>query len=581
MSVTRFEVWAPNAQSVGLWLRGERLEMAPDGGGWFGLATQAAHGDDYSFSLDGGDRLPDPRSPYQPEGPHGPSRVVDHGAFGWTDDNWRGAPLASAIVYELHVGTFTREGTFDAAIERLDQLVELGVTAVELLPVAEFSGNHGWGYDGVDLFAPHHAYGGPDGLKRLVDACHSRGLAVIMDVVYNHLGPSGNYLSQFGPYFTDRYATPWGEAINFDGPGSPAVRAFFIENALMWLDDYHCDGLRLDAVHAILDSSALHILEELAMAVERLSSTIGRQLFLIAESDLNDPRIIRTREAGGYGIDAQWSDDFHHALHACITGETNGYYSDFGDLEHLAIALQEAFVYGGRYSPFRDRVHGRKPIGIDGKRFLGYIQNHDQIGNRATGDRLSAIVSPELVKVAAALVFTAPFVPMIFQGEEWGASTPFIYFTNHPDEGLGRAVSEGRKREFAAFGWDPSSIPDPQDPETFHRSKLDWDEIDDPPHKEILEWHRRLIDLRKRTPDLSDGDLEGVQVYFDEAERTLVMQRGDVTVVCNFSDAAVSVAAEGNGADPALTSGPTPEWKDGVLTLPPTSVSIWVATDPA
>jgi maltooligosyltrehalose trehalohydrolase len=579
MSVTRFEVWAPNAERVELSLREDRLEMAPEGGGWFSLAADAAHGDDYGFSLDGGDPLPDPRSPHQPHGPHGPSRVVDHGAFEWTDDMWRGAPLASAVVYELHIGTFTPEGTFDAAIARLDQLVELGVTAVELLPVAEFSGDHGWGYDGVDLFAPHHAYGGPDGLKRLVDACHSRGLAVIMDVVYNHLGPSGNYLSQFGPYFTDRYATPWGEAINFDGPGSAAVRAFFIENALMWLDDYHCDGLRLDAVHAILDSSALHILEELAVAVERLSSSIGRHLFLIAESDLNDPRIIQTREAGGYGIDAQWSDDFHHALHACITGETNGYYSDFGDLEHLAIALQEAFVYGGRYSPSRDRVHGRKPVGINGRRFLGYIQNHDQIGNRATGDRLSAIVPPDLLKVAAALVFTAPFVPMIFQGEEWGASTPFLYFTNHPDEELGRAVSEGRKREFAAFGWDPDSIPDPQDPETFHRSKLNWDELDDSPHKEILEWHRQLIDLRKSLPDLSDGNLEAVQVFFDEAERTLVMQRGDVTVVCNFSDEVVAVSAEGDGADPALTSGPTPTWKDGVLTLPPTSVSIWVATD--
>ena len=556
--------------------------MESEGGGWFAIETDATAGDDYGFSLDGADALPDPRSPWQPNGPHELSRVVDHSAFGWTDGLWKGSPLAGAVIYELHIGTFTAEGTFDAAIERLPYLRDLGITAVELMPVAEFSGEHGWGYDGVDLFAPHHAYGGPDGLKRLVDACHAQGIAVIMDVVYNHLGPSGNYLSRFGPYFTQRYATPWGEAINFDGPGSAGVRAFFIENALMWLDDYHCDGLRLDAVHAILDSSALHILEEIAMNVERLSNHLGRDLFLIAESDLNDPRIIQRREAGGYGMDAQWSDDFHHALHACITGETNGYYADFGEIEHLATALQEAFVYGGRYSPFRDRVHGRAPVGISGSRFLGYIQNHDQIGNRARGDRLSAIVPPDLLKVAAALVFTAPFVPMLFQGEEWGASTPFLYFTDHPDVELGRAVSEGRKREFEAFGWDPASIPDPQDRETFLRSKLDWDETEREPHSDMLDWYRQLIALRRALPELTDGDLAAVEVVFDEQQRALVLQRGGVTVACNFSDDAVEVPAEGSDAvPPTLTSGEQPEWDNGALLLPPTSVSIWIAPGPA
>ena len=571
----RFEVWAPFAEQVDLILSDQTIPMDSEGGGWFAVDAAAEHGADYGFSLDGTDALPDPRSPWQPSGPHELSRFVDHERFAWNDANWRGAPLASAIIYELHIGTFTPEGTFDAAIERLDHLVELGITAVELLPVAEFSGDHGWGYDGVDLFAPHHAYGGPDGLKRLVDGCHARGLAVIMDVVYNHLGPSGNYLGRFGPYFTDRYATPWGQAVNFDGPGSAAVRAFFIENALTWLDDYHCDGLRIDAIHAILDASATHILEEIATNVERLENHLGRDLFLIAESDLNDPRVVQRRELGGYGLDAQWSDDFHHALHAVVTGETAGYYADFGSVAHLAMALEEAFVYGGRYSPFRDRVHGRPPVGIPGTRFLGYIQNHDQVGNRAKGERLSSMVPPELCKVAAAVVLTAPFVPMLFQGEEWGASSPFQYFTSHPDHDLGRAVSEGRKREFEAFGWDPGEIPDPQDPETFERSKLNWDELGNPPHAELLEWYRDLIALRKRVPELGDGDLSSVMTFFDEDQNALVMQRGGITVACNFSDSPAEVPAErGDSTELLMTSGDKPEWSGDVLVLPPTSVTI-------
>ncbi|MDP9068922.1 MAG: malto-oligosyltrehalose trehalohydrolase [Actinomycetota bacterium] len=574
----RFEVWAPYAQRVELVLDGGRIPMSSTGGGWFEADADAAPGAHYGFSLDGGDPLPDPRSAWQPNGPHALSRVVDHSAFEWSDGGWRGSPLAAGVIYELHIGTFTDEGTFEAAIGRLPHLVDLGVTAVELLPVAEFSGDHGWGYDGVDLFAPHHAYGEPDDLKRLVDACHAHGLAVIMDVVYNHLGPSGNYLGQYGPYFTERYATPWGQAVNFDGAGSAAVRAFFIENALMWLDDYHCDGLRLDAVHAILDSSALHILEEIAINVERLANHLGRDLFTIAESDLNDPRVIQRREAGGYGMDAQWSDDFHHALHSVITGETNGYYSDFGNVEHLAIALEEAFVYGGRYSAYRDRVHGRKPVGIPGKRFLAYIQNHDQIGNRATGNRLSAIVPPDLLKVAAALVLTSPFVPMLFQGEEWGATTPFLYFTNHPDEELGRAVSEGRKREFEAFGWDPASIPDPQDPGSFRRSKLNWDEMNEWPHEEVLEWHRALIGLRREVPALGDGDLEAVVTAFDEDQRALVVQRGPVVIAANFSDSDIEVPVEnGDALELLLSSSEETEWRDDALLLPPTSVAIWSA----
>jgi maltooligosyltrehalose trehalohydrolase len=378
----------------------------------------------------------------------------------------------ASLIYELHVGTFSPEGTFDGVRAKLDHLVDLGVDAIELMPVAEFPGERGWGYDGVDLFAPHHTYGGPEGLARLVDACHARGVGVILDVVYNHLGPAGNFLERFGPYFTSAYATPWGKAINFDGPNSGPVRDFFCDNALFWLEDYHIDALRLDAIHAILDTSAKHILEELAERVDKLSSRLGRHLHLIAESDLNDPKIIRSRDAGGYGIDAQWSDDFHHALHAILTGERQGYYADFGSLADLASALTRGFVYGGRYSASRRRVHGRPLGGVPLGRLLGYMQTHDQVGNRAMGERSSALMNSSKLKIGAALVFVSPFVPMLFQGEEWAASSPFLYFTDHRDAELGRAVSEGRRREFATFGWRPQEIPDPQAAETFARSKL-------------------------------------------------------------------------------------------------------------
>jgi maltooligosyltrehalose trehalohydrolase len=421
--MSRISVWAPTPQRVEVVTAEGRVPMERDERGWWHARLDGAAGIDYAFSLDGGPARPDPRSPWQPHGIDGPSRTIDH-EFEWTDHGWHGRPPAGSVLYELHVGTFTPEGTFESTIERLDHLVELGVTTVELMPVAEFSGERGWGYDGVDLYAPHHAYGGPEGLKRLVDACHSRGLAVVLDVVYNHLGPAGNYLREFGPYFTDRYSTPWGDAVNFDDAHSNEVRAFFVDNALMWLRDYHFDGLRIDAVHAIVDTSATHILEEMAARVDELEGEVGRTLALIAESDLNDPRIVTPREAGGYGIDAQWSDDFHHALHALLTGERDGYYSDFGAVAHLAAALTNAFVYAGDYSPYRKRRHGRVPVGLSGNRFLGYLQNHDQVGNRAVGERSSALMSRDLLKVGAALVLTAPFVPMLFMGEEWGASTP-------------------------------------------------------------------------------------------------------------------------------------------------------------
>ena len=570
-----FSVWAPAARSVEVALSRGRSALAPAGGGWWNGDADARPGDDYSYVLDGSDPVPDPRSPFQPRGVHGPSRLVDHDTFGWTDAGWRPPPLPSAILYELHVGTFTPEGTFASAIRRLSHLVELGVTHVELMPVAEFPGERGWGYDGVDLFAPHHAYGGPAGLKALVDACHAHGLAVVLDVVYNHLGPAGNYLSRFGPYFTGRYQTPWGEAVNLDGSGSDEVRRFFCDNATMWLRDYHFDGLRLDAVHAFFDSSALPFLEQLAEEVSSLEAELGRELVLVAESDRNDPRLVRPREAGGHGFDAQWSDDFHHALHAFFTGERQGYYTDFGPLADVAKALRDAFVVVGRYSGYRGRRHGRPATGLSGHRFLGYLQNHDQVGNRARGDRSSHLLSPGRLRIAAALVLTAPFVPLLFQGEEWGARTPFQYFTDHQDPALGGAVSDGRRREFAAFGWRPEDVPDPQDARTYEASKLDWSERERSPHRELLDWHRRLVALRRRTPALLDGRREAVRTPFDEVEAWLVCERGPVSVACNFAAEVRQVPLARGHERVLLFSGPGEPARDGgSVRLPAETVAI-------
>lgn len=508
--------------------------MNREPGGWWSVEADGSEPFEYGFAVDGAGPVPDPQSPWQPFGVHGPSRALDHAAFRWTDSGFQARPLASAVVYELHVGTFTPEGTFDAVIERIPHLLNLGVTHVELMPVAEFPGAWGWGYDGVDLYAPHHAYGGPDALKRLVDALHRAGLAAILDVVYNHLGPSGNYLGMYGPYFTNCVRTPWGEAVNLSGRNSAEVRRFFLDNARMWLRDYHFDGLRLDAVHALVDTSATHFLEQLSMEVEALERELGRYLVVIAESDLNDPRVVRPRELGGYGLTAQWSDDLHHALHAIVTGERGGYYEDFGCMQHLAKALEDGFAYDGQHSAHRGRPHGR-PLGdVPKTRLLGYLQTHDQVGNRAAGERISMLAPLERVKAAAALALTAPFVPMIFQGEEWAASTPFLYFTNHTDPDLGHAVSEGRKREFAAFGWPPAAVPDPQDRQTFLRSKLKWEEAGASPHADMLRWYRELLALRPRLR----GD---ARVTFSEAEQWLRMDRGDVSVVCGFGAARPAV----------------------------------------
>jgi maltooligosyltrehalose trehalohydrolase len=574
--MTVIQVWAPDAKAVELSIADKRLAMVRQEHGWWLIeAGFAIPGVDYTFILDGGEALPDPRSQWQPHGVHGRSRLFDHTAFKWTDSNWIAPELKDAVVYELHIGTFTPEGTFDSAIARLPHLAELGVTHVELMPVAEFSGDRGWGYDGVDLFAPHHAYGGPTALKRLVDACHAHGLAAILDVVYNHFGPSGNYLPRFGPYLTRRYKTPWGDAVNFDARGSDEVRRLLCDSALMWLRDYHFDALRIDAVHAIVDISALHFLEQLASEVATLGAQLERRFVLIAESDLNDPRIVRSVDVGGYGIDAQWSDDFHHALHALLTGERAGYYSDFGSFADLAKAFTRAFVYDGVYSEYRGRRHGRPPTGLSGDRFFAYLQDHDQIGNRAKGDRSSALMSQGRLMIAAALVLTTPFVPMVFQGEEWGASTPFLYFSGHPERELGRAVSEGRRHEFATFGWNPVEIPDPQDPASFARSKLQWSEAAHEPHKSLLQWHRDLIRLRKLRPELRDGRLDKVDVRFDEEARWLVVGRGPLRVACNIASEIRPVPLSEH-ADWKLLLSSHPSIRAGAMdvSLPPDSVAI-------
>jgi maltooligosyltrehalose trehalohydrolase len=571
-----FRVWAPLPKKVELQLSQKKIPMARGENGWWSAAIASAKvGDNYGFILDGEGPFPDPRSRSQPSGVHKLSQLVDENKFSWTDKNWQSPPLLSAIIYELHFGTFTPEGTFLSAIKKLDHLVALGVTHVELMPVVEFSGDHGWGYDGVDLFAPHHAYGSAADLKKLVDACHARGLGAILDVVYNHLGPSGNYLAKYAPYFTKKYAPTWGEALNYDGADSEEVRRFFCDNALMWLRDFHFDGLRLDAVHAIYDFSAQHFLEQLKCEVEQLSAQTGRNLFLIPESDLNDPRLLWPRERGGFNLDAQWSDDFHHALHTILTGENNGYYSDFGKLEQLAKSLQNAFVYDGNFSAHRKRKHGASTNGLSGARFLGYLQNHDQVGNRAQGERSSQLMSAGKLKIGAALVLTSPFVPMLFQGEEWGASTPFLYFTSYEEPELAAAVGEGRCKEFAAFGWKPAEVPHPQTRETFERSKLKWNELAEKSHAEILDWHRKLIALRRSEKDLSDGDMKTVHVEFDEKNRWLVMQRGAIGVACNFARRSRRISLPFEAWKTLLASAPGVKAVGGGIILGPESAVIF------
>jgi maltooligosyltrehalose trehalohydrolase len=531
-----FAVWAPRAARVTLRADGADHRMRRgDDGWWRATVDSAGPGTDYAYLLDDDPLpLPDPRSLWQPDGVHAASRVYDHAAHTWGDTGWTGRALPGGVVYELHVGTFTPQGTLAAAAERLDHLADLGVTHVELLPLNAFDGTHGWGYDGVLWSVVHEPYGGPDALKAFVDAAHARGLAVLLDAVYNHLGPSGAYLPRFGPYFAGENA--WGPSLNLDGPDSDPVRRHVLDGALDWLRHFHLDGLRLDAVHALRDDRATPLLAELADEVEALSAALGRPLALIAESDRNDPRTVLPREAGGLGMTAQWSDDIHHALHTALTGETHGYYADFDDPEALPTTLTRAFWHAGTYSSFRRRTHGAPvdPARVPGHRFLAYLSTHDQIGNRARGDRMGEHVSPALLACGAALVLCSPYTPMVFMGEEWGATTPWPFFASFTDPDLVEGVRRGRRREFADLGWAEDDVPDPMDPATRDSAVLDWDQRDHKHHALLLETYRALIALRRDEPELADPRLDRFEVVASEDGRRLVLVRGGLRVVCNL-----------------------------------------------
>ncbi len=535
----RVRVWAPRASTVELVLGDGRVPMTPDGE-HFVADVDAPDGDEYAFRLDGGEPLPDPRGLRMPDGPGGPSAFFDPGAYAWGDAGWPGAPLEGAVLYELHVGTFTPEGTLDAATDRLDHLVDLGVSVVELLPLAPFPGRHGWGYDGVAPYAVHEPYGGPAALQRFVDAAHARGLGVCLDVVYNHLGPDGNRLPDFGPYLTDVHVTPWGDALNLDAPGSDEVRRWVLDNVRQWFEDFHVDGLRLDAVHELHDGRALHLLEEMSREVDELGTRLGRPLWLVAESDRNDPATVTPRgpedAVGGLGLHGQWADDVHHALHVALTGETQGYYADFAAPDALATVLRGPFFHAGSFSSFRGRVHGRPvdPATVPGWRFVASLQTHDQVGNRATGDRLSHLLDVDRLACGAAILLTSPWTPMLFMGEEWGATTPWQFFTDHTDPGIADATRRGRRAEFGSHGWAEEDVPDPQDPETFRRSRLDWAEPGREPHTRLLGWYRDLVRLRRATPDLRDGDLSRVDASWDPGTGRLVSRRGDHVVLVNL-----------------------------------------------
>jgi len=562
-------VWAPTARKVGIVAEGVERPLSPSGAddGWWVDDRELPLGARYGFRLNDDDQvLYDPRGRSLPDGVHGISEVVDTTPVDVRD--WAGRPLGNAVLYELHIGTYTPDGTLDSAIERLDHLVELGVDFVELLPVNSFNGTHNWGYDGVAWFAVQHSYGGPAAYRRFVTACHERGLAVIQDVVYNHLGPSGNVLPRFGPYLRSDARNTWGDAIDL---AQPEVRRYILDNARMWMQEYGVDGLRLDAVHALVDDGPVHLLQELAAQTDALATELGRPLTLIAESDLNDPVMIEPRGAG-YGLTAQWSDDYHHAVHVALTGETEGYYSDFDSLGALAKAATRGFFHDGTYSSFRGREHGRPiPPEVPTTRLVTFAQDHDQIGNRATGDRLSASLSVERLRVAAVLTLCSPFTPMLFMGEEWGASTPWQFFTSHPEPELGAVTAQGRIEEFARMGWDPDVVPDPQDPETFLRSKLDWSEVDRSPHRELLELHRELIALRHREPEFADPRFEMLSAEWDDTVGWFVLRQGRLEILVNLGGETWS--SPGTGALLLATSPAVAADPHGVH-LPPDSAAV-------
>ncbi len=539
----QFRVWAPFREKVSLRFVGEE-KIVPmqrqDNGYWIGEVevSNTKHPLRYFYYLDETVERPDPASAYQPEGVHGPSELVDHASFMWEDRGWQPPSLAEMVIYEIHIGTFTHQGTFNAAIERLDDLKEMGINAVEVMPVAQFPGERNWGYDGVYPFSVQASYGGPEGFKKFINAAHLRGIAVILDVVYNHLGPEGNYLRDFGPYFTDRYKTPWGEAINFDGPYSDHVRAFFIANALYWFSNYHIDALRLDAIHGIFDMSAKHILAELSEKVNEFSRTTGKRVYLIAESDLNDARLIRKDKKCGYSIDAQWCDDFHHSLHTLLTGEEHGYYQDFGKVVHLAKSYREGFVYTWDYSSYRRRYFGSSSLDVPAERFVVFSQNHDQVGNRPRGERLSHLVSFSALKLAAGAVLLSPYIPLLFMGEEYAEEAPFFYFVSHNDPRLIEAVREGRQKEAEEF-FRTREIVDPQCEDTFLRCKLNWEKRKRARGRVLCDFYKELIRLRRTVPALGVHDKDSIEVICDEEKKLFLVRRwrGQAAVFCamNFN----------------------------------------------
>ncbi|MFP4081851.1 MAG: malto-oligosyltrehalose trehalohydrolase [Candidatus Aminicenantes bacterium] len=545
---SQFAVWAPFLNRVSLKMvfpEEKTVPMEKDRRGyWRADPKEIEPGTRYFYQLEGGQLRPDPASHFQPLGVHQPSQLVDHAFFSWEDNEWSGIPLSEMVMYELHVGTFTPEGIFEAVVQRLDDLGELGVNAINLMPVAQFPGERNWGYDGVHPFSVQNSYGGPEGLKRLVDACHKKNLAVILDVVYNHLGPEGNYLGEFGPYFTSRYRTPWGEAVNFDDAYSDDVRSFFIQNALHWFKNYHVDALRLDAVHAIYDRSAKPFLQELAEKVEEFSGKRGRRFYLIAESDLNDVRILRPREKGGYGLDAQWCDDFHHALHTLLTGEKKGYYADFGRLEHFGKSLREGYVISWDYSVYRKRHHGSSSKDRPAQQFIVFSQNHDQVGNRMLGERLSALISFEALKLADGAVILSPYIPLLFMGEEYAEDRPFFYFVSHSDPRLMAAVRQGRREEFQSFQW-KDGPPDPQREETFIKSQLRWEKRKEGKHKVMLEYYGHLVKLRKSIPALYHLQKSNMEIQEWTSQKVLRLHRwhgkSRVMVIINFNNRDVSL----------------------------------------
>ncbi len=563
---TGFRVWAPLYDNVEVVITAPEectVALEKDERGYFnGLLPDVRPGARYLYRLDEVGEHPDPASRYQPEGVHGPSEVVEP-QFPWTDGGWRGISLSDYVLYELHTGTFTREGTFEGVIAHLDRLKDLGVMAVELMPVAQFPGSRNWGYDGVLLYAPQDSYGGPEGLKRLVDACHQKGLAAVLDVVYNHLGPEGNRLPEFGPYFTERYKTPWGAALNFDGPYSDEVRRFFIDNALYWFTEFHIDALRLDALHAIVDNSSYTFFEQLADEVHNLREQLGRRIYLIGESSADNARLITVKELGGYGIDAQWNDDFHHSLRTLITGEQDGYYEDYGRMEHLEKAYREGYVYSGEYSKFRKKRHGTSSAGIPAERFVVFSQNHDQVGNRLLGDRLAASVDFTTLKLAAGLVLLSPYVPLLFMGEEYGETAPFPYFVSHTDPELVEAVRKGRAEEFAGFKHE-GEVPDTQAESTFLSGKLNFNLMKEGHHRILHDFYRELLRLRREEPALARPSKQDIEVRGDERTKTLTVRRrhgrDDIVVLFNINSEAAALPLVPEGRWKVLLDSAAERW---------------------